>query len=234
LKEATMGLLDENVKNELKEVFKNLKDSVKLIVFTQESSLTLPESDCPTCKDNRLLMEEVASLSDKIALEVYDFLKDKDKIKQYNVDKVPIIIVEGQKDIGIRIYGVPAGYEFPTLLNAIKIVSQANSELSDQSKKKLKELSKPVHIQVFVTLTCPYCASAATMSHKMALESDSIKADVINAQEFPQLAQKYNVFAVPKIVINETTQFEGSLPEDAFVQKVIESVGAPVEKITRR
>jgi glutaredoxin-like protein len=227
VKEATMGILEEKVKNEVKEVFKDLKNPVKLIVFTQESPLTLPVSECPTCKDNRLLMEEVASLSDKITLEMYDFLKDKDKIKQYNIDKIPCTIVQGAKDYGIRLYGMPAGYEFPTLLNAIKIVSTKNSELAQPTIEKLKTISKPVHIQIFVTLTCPYCSSAVAMGHRMALENENISADMINAQEFPQLAQKYNVFAVPKIVVNETTQFEGALPEDAYVQKIIESIAAP-------
>ena len=61
------------------------------------------------------------------------------------------------------------------------------------------------------------------MGHRMALESKHVTADMINAQEFPQLAQKYNVYAVPKIVINETIQFEGALQEDAFLKKVMES-----------
>lgn len=59
----------------------------------------------------------------------------------------------------------------------------------------------------------------------MALESKHVTADMINAQEFPQLAQKYNVYAVPKIVINETIQFECALQEDAFLKKVLESTG---------
>jgi predicted DsbA family dithiol-disulfide isomerase len=58
----------------------------------------------------------------------------------------------------------------------------------------------------------------------MAMESDNIKADMINAQEFPDLAQRYNVFSVPKIVINENIQFEGALPEDAYLEKVMEAV----------
>lgn len=151
-------------------------------------------------------------------------MKDKDKAEQYKIDKIPATIVLGQKDHGIRLYGMPTGYEFPTLLNAIKMVSTVNSELSNETKEKLTILSKPVHIQVFVTLTCPYCSSAVVTAHRIALENDNVKADMVNAQEFPQLTQKYNVFSVPKIVINETTQFEGSLPENAFVQKIVESV----------
>lgn len=219
-----MPVLDEKIKEDVKGMFKDLKEQVKLIVFTQDGLIKVPGIECETCKDNRMLMEEIASLSDKISIEVYDFVKDKDKAEQYKIDKIPATIVLGQKDHGIRLYGMPTGYEFPTLLNAIKMVSTANSELSNETKEKLTTLSKPVHIQVFVTLTCPYCSSAVVTAHQMALENDNVKADMVNAQEFPQLAQKYNVFSVPKIVINETTQFEGSLPENAFVQKIVESV----------
>jgi glutaredoxin-like protein len=216
-------MLEEKIKEQVKEMFKELEAPVKLIVFTQDSLITIPGLECETCKDNRLLMEEVATLSDKISVEIVDFVKDKDRVAEYKIDKIPATVIQGEKDQGIRIYGLPAGYEFPTLLSAIRGVSRADSELSDDSKKKLKEISKPVHIQVFVTLTCPYCASAASLAHRMAMENDMIRADVVNAQEFPQLGQRYSVFAVPKTVVNEIVQFEGALGEDKFLAKVLET-----------
>jgi glutaredoxin-like protein len=168
-------------------------------------------------------MEEVADLSDKLSVEVYDFVKDKDEVEEYGIDKIPATVVAGERDSGIRIYGMPAGYEFPTLLSAITTVSKASTALSEDTRAKLKEITKPVHLQVFVTLTCPYCASAASLAHKFAFESEMVKADVINAQEFPQLAQRFNVFAVPKTVVNNTIHFEGALPEDRFLSQTLES-----------
>lgn len=218
-----MSLLDENIKDQVRNMFKDLVNPVKLVVFTQDSLLYAPGLECENCKDNRLLMDEVAGLSEKISVEVFDFVNDKNKVEEYGIDKIPATVVKGEKDSGIRIYGMPAGYEFPTLLSAIKMVSTASTELSDATRSKLKEITKPVHLQVFVTLTCPYCASAANLAHKIAYESEMVKADVVNAQEFPQLAQRYNVFAVPKIVVNETIQFEGALPEEKFVAKTLES-----------
>jgi glutaredoxin-like protein len=223
-------MLEEKIKEQVKEMFKELEAPVKLIVFTQDSLITIPGLECETCKDNRLLMEEVATLSDKISVEIVDFVKDKDRVAEYKIDKIPATVIQGEKDQGIRIYGLPAGYEFPTLLSAIRGVSRANSELSDDSKKKLKEISKPVHIQVFVTLTCPYCASAASLAHRMAMENDMIRADVVNAQEFPQLGQRYSVFAVPKTVVNEIVQFEGALGEDKFLAKVLETQNSAPDK----
>ncbi len=56
------------------------------------------------------------------------------------------------------------------------------------------------------------------------MESPRITADIVEATEFPELAQRYNVYAVPKIVINGTHEFVGALPEPHFVTAVARSV----------
>ena len=55
----------------------------------------------------------------------------------------------------------------------------------------------------------------------MAIESDLVKADVIETSEFPDLAMKYNVIGVPKIVINEKVEFVGAFNEDLFAEHVL-------------
>ena len=82
-------------------------------------------------------------------------------------------------------------------------------------------MSKPVHIQVFITLTCPYCPMAVQLAHEMAKESTLITSDMVEATDFPHLAHKYNVAAVPKTVINETTEFEGAVPGQDFFKYVM-------------
>lgn len=219
-----MSLLDDNVKNEVKKILGGLKEVVKIIVFTQESPIVMPTLECENCKDNRILMEELASLTDKIKIEIYDFLKDKSKAEELKIDKIPANIIQGDIDYGIRFYGLPAGYEFSTLLETIKLISNRDSNLAPELKEKIKTIAKTVAIKVFVTLTCPYCPAAAITAFKFAMESSLITAETINAQEFPHLAQRYAVFAVPKVVINETITFEGALPDHLFAEKIINAV----------
>lgn len=219
-----MSVLDEQVKTEVKKIFNDLKEAVKLVVFTQESPIVMPTLECENCRDNRLLMEELSSLSDKISIEVYDFLKDKEKVEEYKIEKIPANVIKSEIDYGIRFFGMPAGYEFSTLIEAIKLVSNRDSGIAAEVKEKIKTITKFVHIKVFVTLTCPYCPQAAITAFKFAMENQSITAETINAQEFPHLAQRFNVFAVPKIVINDTAQFEGALPESQFLEKILSSV----------
>ena len=64
------------------------------------------------------------------------------------------------------------------------------------------------------------------MAHMMAMESDMVIGDMVEASEFPQLSNKYFVSAVPKVVINEEVEFEGALPEKNYLEKVMEAEGA--------
>ena len=210
-----MSLLPDDKKELLKNDFKEkLVDPVKIIVFTQEI-------ECRYCADTRKLAQELATLSDKITAEVYDFMADGAKAKEYGVDKIPALAIHGKKDYGVKIYGIPYGYELQTLIESVINVSKGKTDLSDKTKQIIADVKSPVHIQVFVTLTCPHCPTAAAVAHKLAVESDMIKADVIETSEFPDLAQKYNVIGVPKIIINETIEFVGAFNEDLFAEHVL-------------
>jgi glutaredoxin-like protein len=210
-----MSLIPDDKKELLKADFKEkLVDPVKIVMFTQEL-------ECRFCSDTRNLVQDLASLNEKITAEIHDFVADAAKAKEYGIDKIPAIAIIGKKDYGVRIYGIPYGYELQTLIEAIINVSKGTTDLSDKTKSILKEVKSPVHIQVFVTLTCPHCPVAAAVAHKLAIESDLVKADVIETSEFPDLAMKYNVIGVPKVVINEKIEFVGAFNEDLFAEHVL-------------
>jgi glutaredoxin-like protein len=210
-----MSLIPDDKKELLKTDFEEkLEKPVKILMFTQEI-------ECRFCSDTRQLVQELATLSGKITVEVYDFVADADKAKEYGIDKIPALAIIGEKDYGVRIYGIPYGYELQTLIEAVINVSKGKTDLTDKTKKILTEVKKPVHIQVFVSLTCNHCPVAAAVAHKLAVESDLVRADVIDGTEFPQLTQKYAVMGVPKIIINEKIEFVGAFNEDLFAEHVL-------------
>lgn len=186
---------------------------VTLVVFTQEL-------ECDYCKHARELAQDLASLTDKIRVEVFDLVKDKEKASQLGVDKVPATVIVGTKGEKLTFYGVAAGYEFTTLLKDIVMVSTGETELSHETRRALSKVKRPVHIQVFATPTCPYCPGAVSLAHQFAMENPAIKADMIEINEFPQLAIKYNVMGVPKTVINETEELVGLRPEEELLRLV--------------
>ena len=212
-----MGLLSDKDKAAIKERLAGMTNPVKLINFTQEL-------ECQYCRETRMLMEELAELSDLITLEKYHFLNDKEKAEEYKIDKIPATVVMSEnKDYGIRYFGIPSGYEFASLLEDILMISSGDSGLEPESREKLAKLEKPVHIQVFVTPTCPYCPMAVRLAHQIAFESDKVRGDMIEVTEFPHLGNKYGVMGVPKSVFNEKVELEGAVPEPHYVEKVIEA-----------
>ncbi len=212
-----LPMLNEEDKAEIQKRFEDLNKAVKLVLFTQKVA-----GSCQFCVETERLLKEVVELSDILELEVLNFITDTDAVQSYGVDKIPATIVQGTEDFGIRFYGIPTGYEFATLMETILQVSANDSGLPKQMKERLKNLNKPVHIQVFVTPTCPYCSGAAITAAKLAIEHQSITADIVEVTEFPQLAQKYAVMGVPKVVLNGDRSFEGAVNEQAFVEHVLE------------
>ena len=178
------------------------------------------------CDDTRQLVEELAWNSDgKISVRVYDIAENPDVARRYGIDKVPAVLVLGgdaeQTNFGIRFFGIPSGHEFGTLIEDIRLVSTASPSLRPETLAVLSRLSSPVHLQVFVTPTCPYCPQAVLLAHKLALASPWVTADMVDASEFPELADRYRVRAVPRTVINDDAlHIEGGMPEDAFVEQL--------------
>lgn len=203
-----------------------MEGDVRLVFFTRKSKVLVPGQECLYCEATEQLLTEIADLSGKIRLETHDPQKEPEIAAAYGIDKVPAVALVGARDYGIRFYGIPSGYEFGSLLEAIIDVSRGRTKLKQETREALATLEKDVEIQVFVTPTCPYCPRAARVAQQMAIESDRVRGIVIEANEFPDLSQKYGVYGVPKVVINEETEFEGAMPEGAFLNYVLEAAGA--------
>jgi len=227
-----MDLLNQEIRDITRKKFEaGLVNKVTLLYFTQEPRVlivpdSIPGQECLTCRETRQLLEEVKSLSDKIELKVLDFVGDKDQAAAHGVDKIPATVVLGEKDHGIRFFGIPSGYEYTSLVEAIIDVSRGKTELGPKTRESLKSVVKDVRIQVFVTPTCPYCTVAVRLGHQMALESPHVTCEMVEATEFPHLAQKYAVFGVPRTVINETITMDGAVPEEVFLGNVLKAAGS--------
>jgi glutaredoxin-like protein len=216
-----MSLLTPEIQTQIRAAFAPLEAEVKLVLFTQgEGALA-----CDFCTETQNLVEEVAALSEKITVEVRDFVKDTEVAEVYGVDKIPAIAVtrggDDPKDFGIRLYGIPSGYEFGTLIEDIRMVSTNEPGLNEATRQELARLTEPVNIQVFVTPTCPYCPRAVLLAHQLALASPLITADMVEASEFPHIANRYHVYGVPRTVISDVIHIEGAVPERALVTKLM-------------
>ena len=214
-----MALLKDEDREQLVKVFsEHLAGPVKIVMFTQAF-------ECEFCTSTRELVQELVDTHDDLSLEVLDFVADKEKAALYEIDKIPALVLldADDKDYGIRFYGIPAGYEFTSLIEDILDVAKGESILTEAVKEELDKVTEPVHIQVFVSPTCPYCPPVVRAAHKFAMYNKNIIGDMVEVAEFPYLSNKYDVQGVPKAVFNDDFELTGAQPELDLAKKAVES-----------
>jgi len=220
---------DDTLVNELRRVFAGLRNPVQLKFFTD------PGSECMYCED----IEEILDLLEKTSagkVKVHHYTSRDEPARKYGIDLYPALLIHGVDEWNIRYFGVPAGHEFGALVEDIIDASTGEPEVSPSIAAALRKyVLRPTRIMVFVTPTCPYCPLAVRTAHRFAMINKLIYGDMIEALEFSELADRYGVYAVPKIVIKvdgeDKVEFEGAAPDPYFAAKIFEahSVEMPAE-----
>ncbi|MCL5434510.1 MAG: thioredoxin family protein [Candidatus Marsarchaeota archaeon] len=217
-----MVKLKENDIKTIKSMFeKDLKGEVNLMLFYDSDP-----NACTYCGETSELLKELSAIDSRIKLTEYNINESKKEAQFLGVDKVPALVIGGKKIYNMLYFGIPAGYEFASLLADIIDASKGYTDLPEQIKTRLKEVKKPVDIKVFVTPTCPWCPKAVRTAHQFSMENSMIRSSMIEATEFSELSGKHNVMAVPKIVINDSISFEGAKPPADFLEYVLEAARA--------
>lgn len=214
-------LITEDIKNSLRETFKQLKDTVLIEVYTQ-AGVNEPFNEAAVS-----LLKVMPELTDKIKVSFYK-LRD-EYAKKSGVERSPTILIAPDK-YNIRYTGAPAGEEAGSFVLALIMASTGRTFISDDSRKRLERLKEKRHVRVFVSPTCPYCPQQVLyMVSAVIAKKDLISAEVIEIYENMDLAEKYAAMSVPKTFIGETLIASGVQPEDYFIESVVE--GKPVEYV---
>jgi glutaredoxin-like protein len=190
--------------------------------------------ECAYCEDVKTLLQEIASLSERLTLTLHDIEAGPEAAKTLGVDKVPATVIRGQANRPLRFFGVPAGTGFINFIETIVEASTGVVQLLPETVKQLRRLKQDVSLQILTTPACTYSPMVARIACKLALQSVHIKLDVVEISEYPALLQRYNVRVTPTIVIDDSMVLPGTLTEADLVQAIFRHVeGKPISGTTR-
>lgn len=194
--------------------FSALKDNIKLIFFARES-------ECVHCGEARRLFERLASITQKIEFEAYNFAINAEKAKEYGVFAVPSLAIIGAKDYGVRYYGYPKGMELLNFIDDLVYISRGENLLSQSANDHLRQVQKNIQLKLFFSASCPHSMIAAKLALKLAVASERVRVDLIDALEFLDTAEKYHVRGIPLTVVNEKQSFYGALDDDEYITNIL-------------
>ncbi len=218
-------LLNDEVKEQVRPMLADLAHEVELVVYTG-GSIVVPGSDATGYQDETLaLLRELAELSDHVTV-TETAIADDEAAKAAGITRAPTIVFrrKGETRTNLRFLGLPSGYEFTTLLEAIRMVAS-----EDEVDDKVGELAEPLLLQTFVTPTCPYCPRAVLTAFELAMANENIVAEGVEANEFPVLSQTYRISSVPDTIIGASNDHRvlGAQPKKQFVEAIQAAVGVP-------
>ena len=209
-----MPLLNDQVTADTRQVLAGLRDPLRLTCFTQ--------ADCHLCGHVVDLAGEVAALSPHLHVTIRDFIADAPEAARLGVPRVPALVLarEAEERVPVRYFGLPAGHEFGAFLRALIVLSTGRG-MTGADAAAVAPITRPTRLMVFVLPGCPRCPEMAYLCASIAAASPQVTADIIDADAFPDLISRYNVGAVPKLLINETTEVLDVVPAKTLIEKIV-------------
>lgn len=204
---------------------RELEGRVRIDYFTRKPlKVVLPGREaCAFCEDVRRLLQEIAGLSERVTLSVREFDDERQAAGRLGVDKIPGIVIRGALNRPVRFFGVPATRQFPVFLETVIQASRTVSPVPPVVARTLKKVRREVDLTVFVAPLCPHSPAVAFIGAMIGLASPRVRTEIVELAEFPHLAEKHQVQALPTTIIDRRHVLVGALEPEALAEALVQA-----------
>ena len=197
IKHPIKKFLDDNIQNQLKDIFAKFDKKVKVVLIKDPEiakSIQMEE-----------FLSEISSLSDKIDFQSLNKNENLELEKKIDAERFPTIAFFDQDNNfkGVKFSTLPGGHELNSFILALYNIAGAGQKISEESKKKIDGISTPQKIKIGVTLSCSRCPESVQSAQRIAIENSNIDVEVIDVFTFPKFREKFEIMSVPAIIIDD-------------------------------
>lgn len=197
VKHPTKKFLDDNIQNQLKDIFSKFDKTVKVVLIKDPEiakSIQMEE-----------FLSEISSLSDKIEFQSLNKNENLELEKKIDAERFPTIAFFDQDNNfkGVKFSTLPGGHELNSFILALYNIVGAGQKISEESKKKIDSISTPHRIKIGVTLSCSRCPESVQSAQRIAIENSNLDVEVIDVFTFPKFREKFEIMSVPAIIIDD-------------------------------
>ena len=188
-KDSPNSLLSEDMKIQLRTLFERMQGNAILKLYLDKREIS---------RELESYMRELASLSNKLAVDVKDINTSSDF-----APCVKLCRADGT-ETGLAFHGVPGGHEFSSFVLGIYNAMGPGQPIDDKTRERIQAISKPTDIKVLVSLSCTMCPDTVVSAQHIAAKNKNITAEIYDIHHFEEIRKQYNVMSVPCILINDT------------------------------
>ena len=209
IEEKPVELLNINDKNRKSKLLNDvLRNQIKSILAMMEKEVTLVSIVDETMEKSIEFMDlilDMASLGEKLKVEIYKKSENPEIEAKINADKLPVVALldENKNYSGVKFHGVPGGHELNSFILAIYNLAGPGQAIDQSLLKEIKAFDKKTNIKVVVSLSCTLCPDVVVASQRLAMENENIEAEMVELSLFEDIKRKYRIMSVPAIIVND-------------------------------
>lgn len=214
IKHPTKKFLDDNIQNQLKDIFTKFDKKVKVVLIKD------PEIAKSTQMEE--FLSEISSLSDKIDFQSLNKNENLELEKKIDAERFPTIAFFDQDNNfkGVKFSTLPGGHELNSFILALYNIAGTGQKISEESKKKIDSISTPHRIKIGVTLSCSRCPESVQSAQRIAIENSNLDVEVIDVFTFPKFREKFEIMSVPAIIIDDKLSGFGQKNIEQFLELI--------------
>lgn len=183
--QSDSGFFSEEVYAQLDSVFAKMERNLVLWLHLDEQ---------PISAELKEYMKAMAERTDKLSVQIAENAESEE------CRPCVRICYEDGTETGLAFHGVPGGHEFTSFVLGLYNAAGPGQPLDEQDRADITRITKPMKMQIFVTLSCTMCPELVTAVQRIAAENPRVSAEVYDLNHFPELREKYNVMSVPCLV----------------------------------
>lgn len=197
-------MLTQDILNALKGYFKDLNNTVTLVLQTGQHSKR---------DELKNMLSQIVDLSDKLSLEERD---TQGKLRS----PVTFALEANGQNTGIQFSGVPGGHEFNSFVLALLQAGGSALKLDDTIQNMVKKVNKKLDFQVYISLSCHACPDVVQAMNQFALLNDNIGTEMIDGAVYPDLVEQNNIQGVPTVFLNGEVFASGKVEIAGILEKL--------------
>ena len=190
-------LLNDALRGQIKSILALMENEVTLVSIVDESNDKSIEF--------RDLILDMASLGEKLNVEIYKKSENLEIEEMINADKLPVVALlnKDKKYSGVKFHGVPGGHELNSFILSIYNLAGPGQAIDETLLNEIKAFDKKTNLKVIVSLSCTLCPDVVVASQRLAMENENIETEMIDLSLFEDIKKKYKIMSVPAIIVND-------------------------------
>ena len=199
-------MITPEIKQALSQYFSSMQQPVELVLQTGEHAKRAELTD---------FLSEMSNISENLSLVERD---TEGKLRS----PISFSLEVNGEPTGIVFSGIPGGHEFNSLVLAILQASGSEIKLDQAVRNMIKQISKPLKFEVYISLSCHNCPDVVQALNQFALLNPNISAEMIDGGLFAELIEEHDIQGVPSVYLNGELFANGKVDAAQLLDKLIE------------